>query len=225
MIRIMFLLSLALYAATSHGSPPLNCSKSVAEIDGAKEILNREASLAFEAISKSITHMEAGDSEIYAQYFGEYTEERASIVKKNLAVARDKFFKGGDITAACVRKLWVCKGKDDFACVKAKEPSKFYITPLFFSRLVTLFIARSTVTTKKEDFGTMGGALAHEAIHFNIHGERATYDYCYSRSSCAAWGQENPDLAIGNADNYQYFIEDAYWFGELPIPPTPVIVN
>jgi len=53
---------------------------------------------------------------------------------------------------------------------------------------------------------TQFGVLVHELSHFSTVGY--TEDYQYGRTGCVNLAVSNPDLAVSNADNYEYFAED-----------------
>ena len=56
----------------------------------------------------------------------------------------------------------------------------------------------------------MAGTLIHEFSHFSINGH--TYDYYYGREKSTKLATDNPDDAIFNADNYEYFAENTPYF-------------
>ena len=48
--------------------------------------------------------------------------------------------------------------------------------------------------------------VALQASHFTVNG--GTQDYVYGQSNAQSLAQSNPDQAIFNADNHEYFAED-----------------
>lgn len=59
----------------------------------------------------------------------------------------------------------------------------------------------------------MGGILVHEASHFKANG--GTKDYVYGMEKCKRMARNNPDNAVNNADNYEYFAQNAPDNGEF----------
>jgi len=56
---------------------------------------------------------------------------------------------------------------------------------------------------------TQWGTLMHELSHFNdVHTTTGTQDYTYGLASCRALAISNPNNAVNNADNYEYFGEN-----------------
>ena len=51
------------------------------------------------------------------------------------------------------------------------------------------------------------GALVHESSHFNANG--GTFDYVYGEDPAKTLATNNPSRAIYNADNHEYFAENA----------------
>jgi len=54
-------------------------------------------------------------------------------------------------------------------------------------------------------FDTQSGTLLHELSHFNNIG--GTNDYAYGTTACRNLARTNPQNAVRNADNYEYFGE------------------
>jgi Lysine-specific metallo-endopeptidase len=50
------------------------------------------------------------------------------------------------------------------------------------------------------------GTIIHEVTHYFLTGN--TEDIRYSKNNCLQLAQQNPDSALRNADNYEYFIEE-----------------
>ena len=51
-----------------------------------------------------------------------------------------------------------------------------------------------------------GGTLVHESSHFTDNG--GTEDYVYGQSSAKSLASSDPDEAVYNADNHEYFAEN-----------------
>ena len=48
--------------------------------------------------------------------------------------------------------------------------------------------------------------MIHEASHFTLNG--GTSDHVYGQISSKNLAEDNPDLAVDNANNYEYFTEN-----------------
>ena len=87
-----------------------------------------------------------------------------------------------------------CSCTDDyFAYVYASSPYTIYLCNSFWS-------ASMTGTDSK------AGTIVHEMSHFTV--VAGTDDYVYSQSDAQMLAEDDPDTAIDNADNHEYFAEN-----------------
>ncbi|MEW5941888.1 MAG: M35 family metallo-endopeptidase [Chloroflexota bacterium] len=86
-----------------------------------------------------------------------------------------------------------CKKKNVYAYVYANQPYTIYLCNVFWS-------APLAGTDSK------GGTLIHEMSHFNI--VAATNDYAYGQGAAMNLAITDPNLALDNADNHEYFAEN-----------------
>ena len=122
----------------------------------------------------------------YTKWFGEYTQSRFSTVTSHFTAIRDAFYNKG-VTYDCG-----CK-QNYYAYVYPNQPYKIYVCKVFWS-------APLTGTDSK------AGTLIHEMSHFDV--TAGTDDFVYGQSGAANLALTNPDNAIMNADNHEYFAEN-----------------
>ncbi|GAB1596253.1 M35 family metallo-endopeptidase [Lysobacter claricitrinus] len=124
----------------------------------------------------------------YTTWFGAYTSSRYSTARQhfvNIDSAIDQ--SGGQVTINCG-----CN-QSYYAYVYPTRPYEIFVCRAFWS-------APLTGTDSK------GGTLIHEMSHFNV--TAATDDHVYGQSGAKSLAASNPDQALDNADNHEYFAEN-----------------
>jgi hypothetical protein len=81
-----------------------------------------------------------------------------------------------------------------FAFVRPNDPTK-------------LFVDMAFVTAPRVGENSRAGTITHEMSHFLIAG--GTKDHTYGTRNCKALARSNPELALSNADNFEYWVENA----------------
>lgn len=122
----------------------------------------------------------------YTTWFGTYDASRYSTVRGNfgkISSAMDT----ASVTFDCG-----CK-KQYYAYVYPNQPYTIYLCATFWK-------APMTGTDSK------AGTLIHEMSHFNV--VAGTDDYVYGQAGAKNLAITNPNQAIGNADNHEYFAEN-----------------
>ena len=173
-------------------------------------------------MAKELTLLAAesvGDTREYERWFGEYSAENAEQVRAGLK-AIVSAIRRGRVTAACERIEPDGCAIGEYAYVYSDRPYLMHLCPSFFE-LPSMSGLRPG--TRQSDFGTREGTVIHELSHFvTVAG---TSDHCYSRSDCSLMAIDAPELAIENADSFQYFTEDVSYFARQPVgdkpPPAP----
>lgn len=127
----------------------------------------------------------------YTTWFGTVTTSRANTVKTNFVAISDAMDNAG-ITFDCK-----CK-QNYYAYVYPNDPYKIYLCKVFW-------MAPLAGTDSK------AGTLIHEMSHFNV--VAATDDVVYGQTGAKNLASTDPDLAVTNADNHEYFAENT--------PPLP----
>lgn len=122
----------------------------------------------------------------YKSWFGRYTASRYSTAMDIYANVYTVFH---DYT---VEFHCDCDEEDTYAYVYPDSPFEIYLCPLFW---------------ESDTFGTdsQAGTLIHETSHFDV--VAGTDDYAYGQSACKRLASRDPNRAVFNADNYQYFAE------------------
>jgi peptidyl-Lys metalloendopeptidase len=124
----------------------------------------------------------------YTTWFGAYTSTRYSTARQhfvNIDSAMDQ--SGGQVTINCG-----CN-QSYYAYVYPTRPYEIFVCRAFWS-------APLTGTDSK------GGTLIHEMSHFNV--TAGTDDHVYGQSGAKSLAASNPDQALDNADNHEYFAEN-----------------
>jgi len=123
----------------------------------------------------------------YVKWFGAFTSSRWNTAHTHFT-NEESAFKTKPLTLDCS-----CNDSGVYAYVYANQPYKIYLCGAFWS-------APMTGTDSK------GGTLVHEMSHFTV--VAGTGDYAYGQSAAANLARTNPDKAVANADNHEYFAEN-----------------
>jgi len=160
-----------------------------------------------------------GATDEYERWFGDFSVGNAEKVRAGLKGIVTAIRRGA-VTVHCEEIAPDGCGPREYAFVFSDRPYHLHLCPSFFG-LPSLGALRPG--TRRSDFGTREGTIIHEMSHF-LH-VAGTEDHCYSRRECASMARRAPQLAIDNADSFQYFAEDVTYFGRLPLsgkpPPAP----
>ncbi|CEL51840.1 peptidyl-Lys metalloendopeptidase [Rhizoctonia solani AG-1 IB] len=121
----------------------------------------------------------------YTQWFGAFDSTRFSTVKSHFASI------GTDATSSTYD--CGCTQSATYAYVYQDTPGYVYLCEAFWSAV---------------DVGTdsRAGTIVHEQSHFVVNG--GTDDHVYGSASAHLLAVSNPDQAIDNADNHEYFVEN-----------------
>ncbi len=122
----------------------------------------------------------------YTTWFGVYSSSRYTTVKTHFN-AISSAMDTAPVTLDCS-----CR-KKYYAYVYPTQPYTIYLCSVFW-----------TAPLKGTD--SQAGTLIHEMSHFNVVAK--TDDYVYGQSGAKSLAISNPDNAINNADNHEYFAEN-----------------
>ncbi len=122
----------------------------------------------------------------YTTWFGTFTSARYNTVKSHFTAIRDAFY-NRSVTYDCG-----CK-QNYYAYVYSNQPYKIYLCRVFWT-------APMTGTDSK------AGTLIHEMSHFDV--VAGTDDFVYGQTGAMNLASTNPENAINNADNHEYFAEN-----------------
>ena len=122
----------------------------------------------------------------YDEWFGLFSSSRHNTVKTHFT-ALSNAWDTASVTFDCG-----CK-KPYYAYVYPNQPYNIYLCRVFWS-------APLTGTDSK------AGTLIHEMSHFYV--VASTDDFVYGQSGARALADTNPDNAVMNADNHEYFAEN-----------------
>lgn len=124
----------------------------------------------------------------YTTWFGAYTSQRYGTARQNFVdidAAMDQ--SGGQVTINCG-----CN-QSYYAYVYPTRPYEIYVCRAFWN-------APLTGTDSK------AGTLIHEMSHFNV--VAGTDDHVYGQSGAKSLAVSDPERAVDNADNHEYFAEN-----------------
>ena len=162
-------------------------------------ILRRSVGLARSYADSALSNLQQtdaadrADSPRYTTWFGSYTKSRYDDVEANFD-AIDAALTTQSISFNC--------GCDAsyYAYVYPHQPYKIWMCDGFWSAA---------------DIGTdsRAGALIHEVSHFDA--VAGTRDHAYMHSGAQNLANNNPNKAIANADNYEYFAENNAWLAMI----------
>lgn len=122
----------------------------------------------------------------YLEWFGLFTSTRYNKVASHFTALSDAWDNAG-VTFDCS-----CK-QNYYAYVYPNNPYTIYLCKVFWT-------APMTGTDSK------AGTLIHEMSHFYV--VASTQDYVYGQTAARNLAITNPDQAIMNADNHEYFAEN-----------------
>lgn len=172
----------------------LRCDKgriayATAALDGARNLARTAAAA-------------TADTPAFAEWFGPYSPARGESLRAGLK-AVDRVLRDPGLTLVCP-----APGEDGctlgtYANVLPDQPHVINLCASFFGQPTMAGVRTASAAF---DSGTREGTLIHEASHFLI--AAGTDDHCYGRTTCAEMAKTDPDLALRNADSYQYYAED-----------------
>jgi peptidyl-Lys metalloendopeptidase len=131
-------------------------------------------------------HTNNSGTQRYLEWFGAYSLTRYTTVTSHFNKITDAFVNAG-ITFDCK-----CK-QNYYAYVYPNKPYTIYLCKVFWQ-------APPLGTDSK------AGTLIHEMSHFDV--VAGTDDYVYGQAGARSLADSNPDQAIMNADNHEYFAEN-----------------
>lgn len=122
----------------------------------------------------------------YVTWFGAITSTRYNTVKSHFTAISDAMDNAG-ITFDCK-----CK-QNYYAYVYPNQPYNIYLCKVFW-------------TAPLSGTDSKAGTLIHEMSHFNV--VAGTDDVVYGQAGAKNLASTDPNLAITNADNHEYFAEN-----------------
>jgi peptidyl-Lys metalloendopeptidase len=122
----------------------------------------------------------------YVTWFGTFLTARYNTVSNHFVALHDAW-DNATVTFDCG-----CK-QNYYAYVYPTKPYEIYLCRVFW-------------TAPLAGTDSQGGTLIHEMSHFNV--VASTDDYVYGQSGAMSLAISNPDQAIMNADNHEYFAEN-----------------
>ena len=124
----------------------------------------------------------------YTTWFGAYTSARYATAKQHFVdidAAMDQ--SAGQITINC-------------SC------NQSYYAYVYPTRPYEIFVCRAFWNAPLTGTDSKAGTLIHEMSHFNV--VAGTDDHVYGQSGAKSLAISDPDAALDNADNHEYFAEN-----------------
>jgi hypothetical protein len=132
---------------------------------------------------------DARDRAMFFKWFGTTEEEARAIVARRVAVEQklNELYSVRNFRRAPHRP-------GVFAFVHPTDPSKVFVDMAF-------------VRAPRIGENSRAGTIAHEMSHFLVAG--GTKDHAYGTAKCRHLARSNPALALTNADNFEFWVENA----------------
>jgi peptidyl-Lys metalloendopeptidase len=162
-----------------------NCSSSEEDTVADADLAARVKSALVYAYLNGLSEDERKTDPLYKTWFGAYTAARYSKVLNNWKKIQDAFEE--DIT-------YNCKGPE------CKSSWYAYVYP---GGKLEVFLCPQFWNAPDSGTDTKYGTLIHEVSH-EVAG---TKDHTYGQTNCQNLAINDPDKAVENADNYEYFAE------------------
>lgn len=165
-----------------------------AECSASEQSLLQSALLSAENIARnsvialgSLNVAQRASSPRYLEWFGQYSETRFNIVRTGY----DNLLSSLENTQ--IDFVCGCTREQTFAFINRTRPFEINLCPVFWS-------------TTENGRDSRAGTIVHELSHFNeVIG---TFDFQYGQTDSRQLAIDNPDQAVFNADNYEYFAEN-----------------
>jgi peptidyl-Lys metalloendopeptidase len=180
-----FILSVGLDAPVPASYPLATCTDvQKSAINAALPEARRIASTAKHALHDAPVNLRP-QAQRYREWFGAYTSSRYSAVSGHFDRISD---------ALASEPIYaICVDQNIFAKVNPSQPYIIYFGNLFWS-------APLNGTDSK------AGTFVHEMSHFYV--VAGTKDHVYGQTKARNLADIDPDMAINNADNHEYFAEN-----------------
>jgi hypothetical protein len=126
----------------------------------------------------------------FRKWFGTTDEEARAMIRKRLGILLkvNELYSVRNFRRASPSRPGV------FAFVRPADPSKVFLDLAF-------------VKAPRLGENSRAGTITHEMSHFLIAG--GTQDHVYGTAGCKELARKNPRLALNNADNSEFYVENA----------------
>jgi WD40 repeat protein len=143
-----------------------------------------------EAKLVALRRWSASDRQVFAKWFGTSNENSRQMIHQRVQRVLE-LNQNYSVSNFCRAK----HRPNVFAYVYADQPDKVYVDDLF-------------LTQKPRGENSRAGTITHEMSHFKIMG--GTRDHVYGQVKCKALARTSPNLALTNADNFEFWAEGAH---------------
>jgi len=139
--------------------------------------------------SRMSTQISKGSTTLYTTWFGAYTAARWNTASGTISNIN------GLSTAIFDCGASGCPSSSVYAYVYATDSTH------------TIYLCNQFWKSGTSGYDTQQGTIVHESSHFNDIG--GTQDYAYGTTAAKNLASSNPNQAVKNADNYEYFGESS----------------
>ena len=146
----------------------------------------RNQAKAYATESSNYLNSHNSGTQRYLEWFGAFTTSRHNNVTGHFVAISDAFDHAG-ITFDC----------------KCKQNYYAYVYP---TRPYTIYLCKVFWTAPLAGTDSQAGTLIHEMSHFNV--VAGTDDVVYGQTGARNLADTDPDAAVTNADNHEYFAEN-----------------
>jgi hypothetical protein len=136
-----------------------------------------------------LEHWNGRDRAVFFKWFGTADEEARLTLARRVTLVRK------------INELYTVRNfrraphrPGVFAFVRPADPSKVFVDLQF-------------VKAPRLGENSRAGTITHEMSHFFVAG--GTKDHMYGTAKCKQLARSNPELALTNADNFEYWVENA----------------
>ena len=129
-------------------------------------------------------------------------------LKNGPSLAFEEYFGTNDTSAVLDTFLKAKSYKFDLEC-GSSECTMDGIYAFVSPEQPTIFVCNQFYKTDYSGYNSKPGVLIHESTHFRATGD--TEDYAYGFLEARKLAIDNPDLAVKNADNYEYYAERVFY--------------
>jgi peptidyl-Lys metalloendopeptidase len=167
--------------------PPGGNAFNACTTDQQSDLVNARAqATSYSTESRSYLGSHNSGTPRYVEWFGVFTSSRYTTVTTHFTEIRDAFVDAG-ITFDC----------------KCKQPYYAYVYP---DQPYVIHVCKYFWLAPLAGTDSRGGTLIHEMSHFTV--VAGTDDFVYGQDGARNLADDNPDDAIMNADNHEYFAEN-----------------
>lgn len=167
------------------------------------------AGRALETILRYVDKPDARTRVLLQRWFGsDHPENRSEV---GFVLGRSKAWLGSGLRFKCLYRnngegLAPLEDGHSGEVIGVQDRSDRLFAFIRLDDMRTIYLGLRFYEAASNGWDTTWGTIIHELTHFWISG--STDDHEYGRKHCLALAKSEPEKALQNADNYQYFVEE-----------------